>query len=197
VDSQLILANAGDSMRFNFDDSHLFQDFSLAALTDEVPMGSGLNNTGHLILVMPESALANLTLPDQIRTHSMLFLRSTSPIELEQRIFNLHREIGVEQISVDNAPRTARITRNVKTLVTVFTTGFIVLISSICIANILNTITTSIALRRREFAMLKSVGMTPQSFGKMINFKAFFTASRPSALACPLASPSPCFSTRL
>lgn len=187
VDSQLILATAGESLRFNYHDSHLFQDFSLAALTDKVPMGSDLNNTGHLILVLPKSALANLTLPDQIRTHSMLFLRSTSPIELEQRIFNLHREIGVGQISVDNVARTARITRNVKTLVTVFTTGFIVLISSICIANILNTITTSIALRRREFAMLKSVGMTPHSFGKMINFESIFYGIKALCFGLPIS----------
>ncbi len=44
----------------------------------------------------------------------------------------------------------------------------------ICIANILNTVTTNIRLRRREFAMLRSVGMTPRSFNRMIAFESIF-----------------------
>lgn len=59
-------------------------------------------------------------------------------------------------------------------LLTVFVYGFIILITAICIANIFNTISTSIALRKREFAMLKSVGMTPKGFNKMINYESIF-----------------------
>jgi len=56
----------------------------------------------------------------------------------------------------------------------VFTYGFILLITAISIANIFNTISTSISLRKREFAMLKSVGMTPKGFNKMINYESIF-----------------------
>lgn len=42
--------------------------------------------------------------------------------------------------------------------------GFIVLISLIALANVFNTISTNVMLRRREFAMLKSVGMTKKVF---------------------------------
>ena len=59
-------------------------------------------------------------------------------------------------------------------LLTVFVYGFIILITAICIANIFNTISTSIALRKREFAMLKSVGMTPKGFNKMIIYESIF-----------------------
>ena len=57
-------------------------------------------------------------------------------------------------------------------LMSVFSYGFIVLISVISIANIFNTISTSISLRKREFAMLKSVGMTPKGFSKMMNYES-------------------------
>jgi putative ABC transport system permease protein len=59
-------------------------------------------------------------------------------------------------------------------LMSIFTYGFIALITSISIANIFNTISTSISLRKREFAMLKSVGMTPKGFNKMINYESIF-----------------------
>ena len=57
------------------------------------------------------------------------------------------------------------------TVVNVFALGFITLISLIAAANVFNTISTNINLRRREFAMLKSVGMTPKGFTRMMNFE--------------------------
>jgi putative ABC transport system permease protein len=57
------------------------------------------------------------------------------------------------------------------TVVNIFSIGFIVLISLIAAANVFNTISTNIALRRREFAMLKSIGMTQKGFNKMMNFE--------------------------
>ena len=59
-------------------------------------------------------------------------------------------------------------------LMSVFIYGFIALITTISVANIFNTISTSISLRKREFAMLKSVGMTPKGFNKMINYESIF-----------------------
>lgn len=56
-------------------------------------------------------------------------------------------------------------------VVNIFSYGFITLISLIAAANVFNTISTNINLRRREFAMLKSIGMTPKSFTRMMNFE--------------------------
>ena len=61
--------------------------------------------------------------------------------------------------------------RNLILLVKIFSTGFIVLISLISAANVFNTISTNINLRRREFAMLKSIGMTRKGFNKMMNYE--------------------------
>lgn len=62
-------------------------------------------------------------------------------------------------------------TRNIVLIVKVFAYGFIVLISLIAAANVFNTISTNVALRRREFAMLRSVGMTSKGIWKMLNFE--------------------------
>jgi len=61
--------------------------------------------------------------------------------------------------------------RNLVTIINVLAYGFIILISLISIANVFNTISTNIALRRREFAMLKSVGMTSGGFNRMMNYE--------------------------
>lgn len=56
-------------------------------------------------------------------------------------------------------------------VVNVFSYGFIILISLISMANVFNTISTNIALRRREFAMLRSVGLEPRGMMRMMNFE--------------------------
>lgn len=56
----------------------------------------------------------------------------------------------------------------------VFIYGFIVLITLITTANIINTISTGIAMRKKEFAMLKSVGVTPKGFRKIISLESAF-----------------------
>lgn len=59
-------------------------------------------------------------------------------------------------------------------IINVFSYGFIILISLIVIANVFNTISTNILLRRQEFAMLKSVGMTKKGLSKMMNYECVF-----------------------
>ena len=63
---------------------------------------------------------------------------------------------------------------NLILIIKVFAYGFITLMALITTANVFNTITTNINLRRREFAMLKSVGMTSLGFKKMLNYECIF-----------------------
>ena len=77
--------------------------------------------------------------------------------------------------------------RNIVTIIRVFSYGFIILISLIAAANVFNTISTNISLRRREFAMLKSVGMTQKGFNKMMNFECLLYGSRALLLGLPVS----------
>lgn len=56
-------------------------------------------------------------------------------------------------------------------VIKVFAFGFIILISLIAVANVFNTISTNVMLRRRELAMLKSVGMSDRGMKKMMNYE--------------------------
>ena len=65
-----------------------------------------------------------------------------------------------------------------KTLQTMMTNlffyGFLTLITLIGVTNIVNTLDTNIKLRRREIAMLKSVGLTPGGFLRMLRYESLF-----------------------
>lgn len=76
---------------------------------------------------------------------------------------------------------------NIVTLISVFSGGFIALMILICIANIFNTVSTGIMLRRREFAMLKSTGMTPKAFRGMIKYESLFYAFKALLYGVPIS----------
>ncbi|MCM1192123.1 MAG: ABC transporter permease [Butyrivibrio sp.] len=78
--------------------------------------------------------------------------------------------------------------RNIVTIIQVFSYGFIVLISLIAAANVFNTISTNVNLRRREFAMLKSVGMTRRGFNRMMNFECLLYGSRALLFGLPVSA---------
>ena len=76
---------------------------------------------------------------------------------------------------------------NASTVINIFSYGFIILISLIAVANIFNTISTNVRLRRKEFAMLKSVGMTRRGFNKMMNFECLLYGIKSLIIGLPIA----------
>ena len=68
--------------------------------------------------------------------------------------------------------------RNTIIAVKVLTYGFVILISLIAAANVFHTISTNLMLRRKEFAMLRSMGMSPKKFRKMMNYECLIYGGR-------------------
>ena len=79
-----------------------------------------------------------------------------------------------ESYNINNQEENVRIMNNLFTLIAIFLYGFIIVISLIGITNIFNTITTNMELRKQEFAMLKSIGMTSKEFKRMIRLESLF-----------------------
>ncbi len=63
-------------------------------------------------------------------------------------------------------------------VIAIFLYGFIIVISLIGVTNIFNTITTNMELRQKEFANLKSIGMTKKEFNRMIRLESFLYGSK-------------------
>ncbi len=72
-------------------------------------------------------------------------------------------------------------------IIQVFCYGFIALMILISFVNILNTVTTGIDLRRREFAMFKSVGITPKGFNKMICLESLLYGIKALVISIPVS----------
>ena len=72
-------------------------------------------------------------------------------------------------------------------VVNTFAYGFIILISLIAAANVFNTISTAIMLRRREFAMLKSIGMTEKGMRRMLSYECVIYGLRALLFGLPVS----------
>ena len=77
--------------------------------------------------------------------------------------------------------------RNTTFIVNLFSIVFVMMISLIAVANVFNTISTNIKLRRREFAMLRSVGMSDRDFNKMMRFECILYGARTMLWGLPLS----------
>ena len=71
-------------------------------------------------------------------------------------------------------------------VVKIFLYGFITVITLIGVTNIFNTITTNMILRSKEFAMLKSVGMSSKEFNKMIRLESIMYGTKSLLIGIPL-----------
>ena len=130
--------------------------------------------------VVPEAAL------NQFR-NTEYFLTSSNHAASFENLATVLTENGLSSRQLFDYAANAETNRNVVTIIRVFAYGFIVLISLIAAANVFNTISTNISLRRREFAMLKSVGMTQKGFRRMMNYECLLYGSKALLLGLPVS----------
>jgi len=156
----------------------------IAQLTDQFPMGVSSGGLGDINIIVSEQVMDQL-IEDMNNAHSYstLYLKSADPMATQQEI----EEMKENQMSVYNVFQGRQGEEQMILLMSVFTYGFILLITAISVANIFNTISTSISLRKREFAMLKSVGMTPKGFNKMMNYESVFYGIKSLLYGLPIS----------
>lgn len=98
----------------------------------------------------------------------------------------LEKEV-MANYSLFNVSQAFELFRSAEFIIDIFTYVFVFMISLIAVANVFNTISTNIMLRRREFAMLRSVGMSDRGFKRMMRFECAFYGMRTLAAGVPAA----------
>lgn len=157
--------------------------FKIAKVTDKMPFGVQNANYPKLILVTTEDGLKNIN----ENTYTQIFFTAKYEKELNEELKQIEANNTTLDLHVENIKETIQAQRNLKLIINIFLYGFIALISAIGIANIFNTISTNINLRRREFAMLKSIGMTDKGFKKMLNLECFFYGTKALLYGVPIS----------
>lgn len=160
----------------------------LVGSTETAPIGmvhGGQSGPEGVALIISESAMEKLKQHDNMNNYQgAVYMTSNDPNKLEEDIRESQQFDGFH---ISNKHKNKKQEEAMLFIISVFSYGFISLITLISIANILNTISTSIALRKREFAMLRSIGMTEKGFYRMINYESLLYGLKALLYGLPLS----------
>ena len=158
-------------------------EISIGAFLSEKPYYAGYNTN----LIYPESVKEKVMLEGEWQTHAYIIGEDHNKIASD--VSRLIREIGgdTNYVSVYDYAAEIESIRALVTVAKVLAYGFIVLISMIAAANVFNTISTNISLRRREFATLKSVGLTSKGMRKMMIFESVLYGVKSLLFSLPVS----------
>ena len=169
-------------------------DVTIAGVTDKVPIGyKGYSNT---LLFMNQKGFESLwgdgKNGNEIKPGYASYLAYVVAENADeyQDTFEKETEGNPEysQISfyVSNLDKQMRDEKSLFTLLGVFAYGLIVVIALIGITNIINTLSTGMELRSREFATLRSIGMTDKQFVGMVRLESVFISVKALVIGVPL-----------
>ncbi|WP_347559664.1 ABC transporter permease [Clostridium sp. AM58-1XD] len=117
-----------------------------------------------------------------------LTFRSETPSQSTSEMETMIKNAGItSRYTLYNVHQMLEQNHNILFIINLFTCVFVIMISLIAVANVFNTISTNIRLRRRELAMLRSVGMSDRDFQKMINFECAFYGIRTLLFGLPVS----------
>ena len=137
----------------------------ILAITDEILTGNNQYPETSFGVVAYDDLIPSLGITDDESSSNLYYVATNQEKSTRDEVKKVAEENNLSVIdSIDEAQKLEQ-TMNV---MKIFVYGFIVVISLVSVTNIINTISTNINLRKREFAVIKSIGVTPQGFKKMI-----------------------------
>lgn len=152
-------------------------EIKIGLSTDILPFG--FNQESNYFMIISEEVFAKYFKSDNI----MIYYDSTNPDKLQDDIDEL---LNNYNYNINNVEENARMMEKLYTLVGIFLYGFIIVITAIGVTNVFNAITANMELRKPEFAMLKSVGMTTKEFNRMIRLETVFMGIKSLLFSIPI-----------
>lgn len=170
-------------------------DVTIAGVTDKVPTCyNGYGNTSLLFMNQKgfESLWADGKSGNEFKPGNAIYSAYVVAENADEYQDTLEKETAenpeYSQISfyVSNMDKQMRDEKSLFTLLGVFAYGLIVVIALIGITNIINTLSTGMELRSREFATLRSIGMTDKQFAGMVRLESVFISVKALVIGVPL-----------
>ncbi len=159
----------GDKIKGIFNAKQTEIEIEVGSVTDKRPYGIENSFYHGGFLVVDESEFKNLEIP-----LSQILIQSKVPDKVTEDI----EKLNDENVHVWNMEDEMKEEKAMVLVIKIFLYGFISVITLIGVTNIFNTITSNMELRQKEFAMLKSIGMTKKEFNRMINLETIFYGTK-------------------
>lgn len=158
-------------------------NIEILARTEEIPAGVNILYNPDAFIIVSEDFI------NKVGYKSIaLYSNSNDAYKLDEEIKQYKQENNITENTIQtfNMEESTRAENAVVLVISIFLYGFIGVITLIGITNIFNTITTNMNLRKKEFAMLKSIGMTKKEFNRMIRLESIFYGLKSLIIGIPI-----------
>lgn len=158
-------------------------NIEILARTEEIPAGVNILYNQDAFIIVSEDFI------NKVGYKSIaLYSNSNDAYKLDEEIKQYKQENNITDNTIQtfNMEESARAENAIVLVISIFLYGFIGVITLIGITNIFNTITTNMNLRKKEFAMLKSIGMTKKEFNRMIRLESIFYGLKSLIIGIPI-----------
>ncbi len=147
------------------EEATIVKDYEIAGVINKIPYALPNNR----ILIVYPLSMQQYILDEPMST--MFVYKASNHQKAYDDMKKMLDDHHLDSSTLIDTAKTNESNRMFVTIINIFSYGFIILIALISVANVFNTISTSITLRRREIAMLKSIGMSKKSLKKMMSFE--------------------------
>lgn len=157
-------------------------ELKMAVETDEVPYG---HEEGKSCIILNVNFYPELIGRDRIER---MYIYSADTEKTECELENLFDDLVEPEDTfwIINLEENEKEIRSFYTLVAIFLYCLIIVIAAIGITNMSNIISANVNLRKREFAVLKSIGMTSSEFDRMILLESIFYGRATLLIGIPI-----------
>ena len=132
--------------------------------------------------------IVNKKLYDSISDSSTHYTQFNIISDNTNNIDKLTKELDkYSNVNYTNIKEAMKQANNLILVVKILMYGFISLVTLIGVTSVFNTISTSMALRKREFAVLRSIGLTNRGFNKILFFESLFFGMKSLIFAIPVS----------
>lgn len=151
-----------------------FNEYGSSELSIEIAMVSNIDplevkaSYNDVKLVVSEKSIDRYNPGDDI----VLYIKTDKSEMVYEKIELLVKKH--EGVYVENKDQEYRTSKILIRLIRIFLYGIMIMISVVGLTNIFNTVSTSISLRMREYAIFKSIGMDSKQFNKMVRLESLF-----------------------
>ena len=157
-----------------FDEKNSFKLDNIYS-TSILPFGIEETYLGIMTIIVNEETYNQLKVDNNY--YSSMYVLADNYDEFDKLLDSESKEnILTDDVSVytTNIKKELQLLSNIVFVIKLLLYGFISLVTLIGVTSVINTINTSIALRKKEFAVLRSIGLTPKGFNKMMLFECLF-----------------------
>lgn len=176
--------NVTNSNQKDDDSNKVEQSIEIVNKTDIRPMGLEEIYSNNKYLIVSDEYIEKIG----IFSVTEMEINAEDSFKVEDEINQFYRSKNISEanVMISNIDEMVKEQNAIILVVSIFLYGFITVISLIGITNIFNTITTNMNLRKKEFAMLKSVGMTKKEFNRMIRLESIFYGLKSLIFGIPI-----------